>query len=535
LVLAFVGGACENFGVTAGVTPRQSDLFRSSASVVEGKVDAGSVWAFLHVEGRRLFPDEMFSDLFSVRGRRSVPPQVVATVMVLQRLFGKSDREAVEAFEFDVRWKYACGVDLDFPGFAHTVLVDMRARLASSNRPRRIFEVTVDAAKSAGLVGHRRVLDSTPLYDAVATMDTITLVRSSIRSLLASADPTLETELRAVMTSGDEYVSNSKPLIDWDDRTAREQLIDSRARDGHACLLLLDDRALTPEVAEAATLLASVLGQDIAESDDGAFRIMRKVAKDRIISTVDPDARHGHKTAARGFDGFKGHIAEDPDSEMITNTAVTAGNAGDASVAEELIVDLVDDPTRGDVGEVFGDAAYGTGEFQQKLTDDNLQSGCKTQPVAQPAGGMFSKEQFIINLETGTVTCPNKTVVTIRRHADGSGTAAFRRACQRCPIAASCTTSRNGRTITININETALIAARARSRDPQWRARYRATRPKVERKLAHLMRRRHGGRNARVRGHAKVAADFNLLAAAINIARAATLQLVSTPTGWATR
>ena len=501
--------------------------------MVEGRIDPGSVWAFLHTEGHRLFPDVMFADLFSVRGRRSVAPQVVATVMVLQRLFGKSDREAVEAFEFDNRWKYACGVDLDFSGFAHTVLVDMRARLAGSDRPRRIFEVTVDAAKSAGLVGHRRVLDSTPLYDAVATMDTITLVRSAIRLLLAAADPVLEAGLRAVMTSGDDYESNSKPAIDWDDRNAREALIDSRARDGHACLFLLDDRALIPAVTEAAVLLASVLGQDLAEGDDGVFRIMRKVAKDRIISTVDTDARHGHKTAARGFDGFKGHIAEDPDSEIITNTAVTPGNAGDASVAEELIRELVDDPERGDTGEVFGDAAYGTGEFQQKLADDNLRSGCKTQPVAPPAGGMFSKEQFTINLDTGTVTCPNRTVVAIRRHADGSGTAAFRRACQHCPLASQCTTSRTGRTITINKDEHALATARARTRDPIWRARYRATRPKVERKIAHLMRRRHGGRNARVRGRLKVAADFDLLAAAINIAREAALQLVSTPSGWA--
>ena len=89
-----------------------------------------------------MFPDELFADLFSDRGRRGVPPQIVATVMVLQRLSGKSDREAVEAFEFDIRWKYACGVDIDFDGFAHTVLVDMRARLAQSDRPKRIFEVT---------------------------------------------------------------------------------------------------------------------------------------------------------------------------------------------------------------------------------------------------------------------------------------------------------------------------------------------------------------------------------------------------------
>ena len=61
------------------------------------------------------------------------------------------------------------------------------------------------------------------------------------------------------------------------------------------------------------------------------FRIARRVAKDRIISTVDPDARHGHKTSARGFDGYKGHVAVDPDSELIVATTVTAGNVGDAA------------------------------------------------------------------------------------------------------------------------------------------------------------------------------------------------------------
>ena len=454
--------------------------------------------------------------------------------MVLQRLFGKSDREAVEAFEFDTRWKYACGVDLDFQGFAHTVLVDMRARLAKSDRPRRIFDVTVDAAKGAGLVGSRRVLDSTPLYDAVATMDTITLVRSAIRQLLGAADQDLQGELRAVITSGDDYVSNGKPLIDWDDRAARDGLIDSRARDGHACLVVLDERTLERAVGEAAMLLASVLGQDL-ETVDGVFRIARKVARDRIISTVDPQARHGHKTAARGFDGYKGHAAADPDSEIITDTIVTPGNTADGAVAQGLIADLVNDPERGGDGEVFGDSAYGTGEFQQHLEDNNITSGCKTQPVATPAGGLFSKEAFTIDLNNQTVTCPNQVTVTIRRHADHSGTARFQRACVRCPQRASCTTSTSGRTITINPNEPALATARARNRDPIWRARYRTTRPKIERKLAHLMRRRHGGRNARVRGRTKVDADFNLLAAATNIARLATIGLTATPTGWATR
>ncbi len=140
--------------MTVGVTPSQADLIKSTASFVEDRVRENSVWAVLHRECHRLFPDDMFADLFASTGRRSVPPRIVAVVMVLQKWHGLSDREAVEAFEFDARWKYACGgLDFDYPGFVHTVLVDMRARLARSQYPKRIFEVTLDAASAAGVVG----------------------------------------------------------------------------------------------------------------------------------------------------------------------------------------------------------------------------------------------------------------------------------------------------------------------------------------------------------------------------------------------
>jgi Transposase DDE domain/Transposase domain (DUF772) len=449
----------------------------------------------------------------------------------LQRLHGLSDREAVEAFEFDARWKYACGgLDFDYPGFVHTVLVDMRARLARSDRPRRIFEVSLDAARRAGIVSARRVLDSTPIYDAVATQDTVTMIRSAIRRLLAVADPALRAELRGVLRRDDDYASAGKPSCDWDDPAAREALVAELAVDGFACLAILEGRTLDIEVAEAAELLATVIGQDLEAGDDGMFRIARKVAKDRIISTVDPETRHGHKTRSRGFDGYKGHAAVDPDSEIITDTVVTPGNAGDATVAEDLIDDLLDDANAG--AKVYGDAAYGTGEFQQRLDDDDIASGCRTQPPSAP-GGLFTKDRFAVNLDDDTVTCPNNVTVTIRRGADGGGTAYFAEHCANCPLRPQCTNAAGGRTISVKPQEAALARARARQADPDWQADYRATRPKVERKLGHLMRRRHGGRRARVRGRPKVDADFNLLAAATNLARLAVLGLRSTPTGWA--
>jgi hypothetical protein len=618
-MLAFAAGIGENYrhgiylagwvAVSLGVADRQGSLLNDMERFCDQALAESSIYALLHRERDRLFPDEMFVDLFAETGRRSVPPSVVATVMVLQRLEGLSDREAVERYSFDTRWRYAAGVgSYDCGGwtsFAHTVLVDFRARLAASNDPKRIFNVTVEAASSAGLVGAKRVLDSTPLYDAVATMDTITLIRSAIRGLFKVADPVLEAQLRGLVRSGDDYASSGKPQIDWDDQAAREELIDSRARDGYAMLAHLDNQKLQGGLAEAAKLLATVLGQDLEQSTDGVFRIARRVAADRVISTVDPEARHGHKTSARGFDGYKGSIALDPDSEIVTDTEVSAANAGDASVAADLVDDLTgeDDADSGeqdsrpsgdlaeggsDVGSepvltakrvaggkarragttkgrragkaaaqvarasraaarrangaarrqrrrarqarprVYGDAAYGSGEFLDHLARAGIDSRCKIQPPVAP-GGHYSKDHFYIDLDADTVTCPAGEEVTIRRNKSGDGIAYFESACASCPLRPDCTTAQQGRTIQVGRHEALLAEARAQTQDPRWLDDYRATRPKVERKLAHMMRRRHGGRRARLRGRKKVAADFSLLAAANNLARLAVLGLRGGP------
>lgn len=525
--------------MTLGLAPRQADLFRSTVAFCEGRVAADSIYGILHRECFTLFPDEMFADLFDDAGRRSVPPMIVAVVMVLQRLEGCSDREAADRFAFDARWKYAAGgLDFDYPGFVHTVLVDMRERLRRSQRPDRIFEVTLDAARRAGLTGRRRVVDSTPLYDAVATMDTVTLVRSAIRGLLKAAGSGLAGELRAVLARDDDYAAAGRPACDYDDPAAREELVDALAKDASALLGALEGRELDPGLARAAALLASVTGQDLEQDADGVFRIARRVAPDRVISTVDPDARHGHKTSARGFDGYKGHIAIDPDSEIITATAATPGNSGDAEAAESLLGDLLPDGRDGDAGEdsgqaaagagegqpaAYGDAAYGSGELLERLDSAGIHNGIKCQPPAA-VKDHFPKDRFAIDLDAKEVTCPAGVTVPIRpaagRHA---GAARFGAACAACPLASQCTAARGGRTITIGPHEARLAAARICQQDPAWKADYRATRPKVERKIGHLMRRRHGGRRARVRGLAKVAADFALLAAAVNLARLATL------------
>jgi len=534
--------------MTMGRAPEQGQLGPTSATYCDGKLSPTSIYGLLFRECHKLFPDQVFADLFANIGRDSVPPRIVAVVMVLQRLEGLSDREAVDRFAFDVRWKYAAGgLPLDASTFAHTVLVDMRARLRTSKEPERLFRIVAEVAKAAGLVGRRRVLDSTPLYDAVATQDTVTMIRASIRGLLRVADGSLARELRGVLKRDDDYASAGKPACDWDDKTAREALVDALAQDAYAVLALLDGRDLSnsSEVEEAAKLVATVVGQDLEETDDGRFRIARKVAKNRVISTVDPEARHGHKTSARGYDGYKGHIAIDPESEIITAAEATAANIGDGSVAKELLRDVV--PTtethegesastessagttrpEGEPVEVYGDSSYGTAENLKHLEGHGVIPNVKVQPAVAPGEGMFSQDAFEIDIDKGTARCPGGVLVQLRRNKDDRALADFGPHCEGCALRPKCTTSSSGRTISVHPEHKRIRRARERQRDAAWKRDYRATRPKVERKLAHLMRRRHGGRRARVRGRERVAQDFVMLCAAVNLQRLAVLELRS--------
>jgi len=514
--------------MTMGRSDAHDDLFRSVRELCDRAVGERNIFRLLAEQGAVLFPDSMFADLYSTRGRRSIAPRVMATVMVLQRFEGLSDSEAVDRLHFDLRYKWACGLPYDAPSFDSTLLVDMRARLRASAAPDRIFQAVLDVAKQANLVGKKRIVDSTALYDAVATQDTVTLVRSAIVGVLRIVHPETAAALRALCKRDDAYDKSGKPSCAWDDKAAREELVDALTRDAFAILLALDGEALSPDMSKATTLLATVVGQDIEAGEDGLFRIIRGVAPDRVISTVDPEARHGHKTAARGFDGYKGHIAVDAESEFITATEVTPGNVGDASAAETLLADLLTNtgvPAVSDAAsepEVFGDASYGTADLVEKLESAGVVPNVKVQPPSAREG-MFSQDDFEIELNAGSVCCPAGVRVSLNVLKDGSAAAHFGLACAQCPLLAQCTKSKAGRSIRVHPKHATLDRHRKHQRDPEWKAHYRKVRPRVERKLAHMMRRKHGGRRARVRGTERVRHDFSLLAASINLARLAAL------------
>lgn len=494
------------------------------------------VYRLLAEEGDRLFPDDYFADLYkrSTLGRPTVPARVLATVMVLQALEGLSDQEAVDHLECDLRWQAAAGVDAGYVAFHSTVLVGQRNRLRGSVRPKRFLEDTKVVAREASVLrGRVRVLDSTPIYDAVSTQDTVTQLRSAIRKLLRAVHGTeLAGGVRSVLVRDDDYAGPGKPSCDWDDRDAREALVDGLVRDALAALAVVDGHELGPVGREAAELLAVVAGQDVAAGDDGVFRIARGVARDRVISTVDPQARHGHKSRSRRFDGYKAHLSVDPDSELIDDVVVTPANThdGDAGVIGHLLAGHADDD---DKPTVMGDCAYSNPELVDGLNQDGFEVIAKVPPAAN-RNGRYSKDDFSVDLDAGTVSCPGGHAVLIRFGRDRSGRADFAGHCAACPLRANCTTSASGRSISIHPKEAVLQRAKAAQAEPEWQQAYRSTRPKVERKIAHFVRAGWGARRARTRGVARVTTDAVTRAAAVNWARLATLGVTFTNGQWTT-
>lgn len=350
---------------------------------------------FLAEHRHRLFPDEMFEDLFpSRRGRPSVPADVIATVMVLQALEGRSDREAIEALRTDLRWKVAAGLALDDEGFHPTVLTLWRNKLRVSDAPERIFDaVRAVVAETGVLRGKtRRALDSTLLDDAVATQDTVTQLVSMIRRVRKAIPAATAVEVAA-----HDYGSAGKPACAWDDPDARDELITGLAIDALGILDALEEVGLDEDQQQPVALLALVAGQDVEpdpQRGEGNWRIARGVASERVISTVDPESRHMHKSRSSYRDGYKAHVVVEPDTGIITGCDLTPANIGDGPVGARLL------EHEAPGFDVLADSAYGSGPVRTSLADRGHTVIIKPWPLGRnPKLGddQFRRDDFAIN------------------------------------------------------------------------------------------------------------------------------------------
>jgi len=484
-----------------------------------------------------LFPDGMFADLFaSGRGRPSLPGAVIASVLVLQMLSDYSDPEAVQAVRCDLRWKVACGLPIDHAGFHPTTLTVWRQRLRASDRPDRIFEAVRQVVAETGvLTGKtRRAVDSVVFDDAVATQDTVTQLIAAMRRVRREVPSA--TEIVAERCHAHDWDDPGKPRIAWDDKAARDVLVSALVNDANLVVDAFTGVELPEPAAHALALLALVAGQDVEPAEgcdgtDGRWRIARRVASERVISVVDPQARHVHKTVHHRQDGFKGHVVIEPDTGLFTAATLTEA-AGEHNHEAVIGLDLLDqDPETAAAQdlEILGDTAYGTGEARARLAADGHTAIIKPAPLRPAAPGGFTIDDFTVDETAGTVTCPNG----LTRRLTAKRTATFGAGCRGCPLRAQCTTAKDGRSITLHPHDQVLRAARRDwATQEHLRDTYRQHRPMVERSIAWLIGPKGRCRKLRYHGTTANAWWLRTRIAGLNLRRLLNLGLTHQPTGW---
>lgn len=504
------------------VDPQLSLL--DTGTLLDGLVDDDSFYGRLAGHRDDLVTDADFVDCYAQgRGRPSIPPSLLLLTTLLALHDGCSDRQTAQQVRLNLGWKHALGLPVDHTGFHPTTLSVFRARIVLHDKDEQLFRVVVARAVEAKVLPRRglALIDSSPVLGAGAVLDTYELLRKGIGGLVrAAGHDTLSKNLRRKLRR---YLRETKPDIDWQDPAVRRaelaRMVD--AADG-----LLTATSGRGECDEAAGLLRRLIDQDVhRDADDGQGPAIRQqVTRDRVVSTRDPDMRHGRKSHARRFDGYKVHVVEEPGSELVTAVAVTPANASDGDIAAQLVAQAKTNGAA--VTQLVGDMAYGDADTRVEVAYTGAKIVAKVPPITSGAG-RFTKTDFDVDLAAAAATCPAGVTTTnlVRAGYDPHGRPVRAFAwpvsdCGPCPLRSACTTAPS-RTVRLHHHEGVLQHARAAQTTAAVKRKLRR-RPIIERKIDHL--KDLGLGKARWRGTRNVLLQARLTAALANIKRHMTLQ-----------
>ncbi|RKX21824.1 MAG: IS1182 family transposase [Candidatus Zixiibacteriota bacterium] len=515
-----------------GSLDSQNRLFATDNNYLE-YIGENTFYGFLAKQRHRLFHDEEFADLYCPdNGRPSVPPSLMAVALLLQAHDKVSDAEATSRSRYDLRWKVALGLEIDENLFAKSTLQTFRAQLIIHDKVGKLFKASLEEARLKGLFGGRRKLklavDTTPIFGKGAVKDTYNLLADGIRQLARELARILERPLKewAHEHDLDRYFGSSikgESDVDWSDEGSKRAFLTSIVDDAARLLVIArnvrstldeasaDDRAIV----EASELLRTLLLQDVEPQPDGEFAIKRGTVKDRTVSTTDPEMRAGHKSASSRFEGHKASVAVDIDTGLIADVDVIAGNAPDNSDVLAL-VEGSEENTGMEVETTIGDCAYGDGATRQAFANEGRDLVARV--PKRPKRATFPKEDFVIDLEAETVTCPAGNTTRTWRWVKSNGQRVRQftfpaSLCNSCALRSKCTTQSSlksyGRTVTLHPQEALLQEARIFQRTDAFGDCVRR-RQVVEHRLARLVQ--LGIRQSRFFGRIKT--KFQLILAA---------------------
>jgi hypothetical protein len=462
---------------------------------IVARIRRAKLFVFLRRVRHELFSPAFQTELAGLyrdhdQGHPAVPPAQLALATLLQAYTGVSDDEVIEALTMDRRWQLVLDcLDCAQAPFSKATLVRFRQALIGQHLDRRLLERTLELATPDGGFGARPLraaLDSSPLWGAGRVEDTYNLLGHALRKAVGVLARQQGRGLAAVATDAGAALVGGASLkaaldLDWDDPTAREQALTQVLAALDAVEQTLAGHPAGAEPAVRASLAAAhqVVAQDIEGRPAGPPRLRSGVAPDRRISLEDAEMRHGRKSRSERVNGYKRHVLHDLDTQLVPAVGITPANLPEATVTDAIAADLA--AQQATLSELHIDRAYLSSRLVRERPPD-LAIYCKAWPVR--SGAQLTKAAFQLDWAAGTLGCPGGAAIpfslgeTVRFPAE---------TCAACALRARCTTSPQGRSVTIHPDERLLVELRERQATPAGRAQLRE-RVAVEHTLAHTGR-----------------------------------------------
>lgn len=531
----------------------------------------------MNAHGGKWFRDEDYAILYKDTGlgRPCVPPSLLIKALILQNYANLSDRELVDEIRFDIRYKFALNLPLDYEGFDPCLLSVFRARLLVSDKERAAFERSLKMAKESGVLtnAEEQAIDSSPIVGGAALQDTFTLLRTSIIKVLRAIDWQRRewkgSRCFQYPYRKEKYLATpGKPDIEWDDEKGKRQYLLELVTDARLLLTAIQNSGMkdSERVQAASEVLRQIIEQDVedapppkppgadqpqtpeppkkkaskqsapasapdAEAQAAAKKpaevdpelaglpSIKKQTKNRILSTNDTEMRFGHKSKAKIVKGYKSHITTTVETEIVTTVQVTPANVADQVPVMGAVKQLEEAGVK--PKKLYGDGAFGSADLREDLEQEGIEIVSK---LPSHAGGAFiGKRFFELNVIDDSVTCPegqttpNFRLVRDERKREVKRFRFNEEDCRACSQRESCIgPNSKSREITFHFNEAQLQKAKAQNEATEFKDDYKK-RLTVERVQARLHS--YGAKVARYFGQRKVLLQAAFTATANNFWR----------------
>ncbi len=515
------------------------EIPEETARIARAAFPKGNVYMKMRETLGQLYYDSEFQTLFRLDcGQSAYSPGKLALISVMQFAEGLTDRQAAEAVQSRIDWKYALGLEITDHGFNYSVLSEFRSRLIAGGREEQLLNTMLDQFKLHGWIKSRGKArtDSTHILAATRQLNRLECMGETLRSSLNEL-AIVAPQWLLTMISPDWFERYSTRFEQYrlpKIKAEQEQLAVIIGQDGHHLLAAVYSQDAPVELAslEAVEILRQVWVQQYYFEDQCLlWRTSADLPPHHLLiqSPYDTDARNRTKRQTN-WTGYAVHLTETCDEDqpcLIINVETTTATTFDGTMTQVIhqaleSKDLL--PSEHFVDTAYVDAHHLVTSMDEYNIDLIGPARLDTNWQAQSKDG-FELKSFAIDWQRQQVICPtgHTNVAWRPKIDDGDEVIEVRFAasdCKVCPLRMQCTRAKNApRLLKLRpqIQHEALQTARTRQATSEFKQQYRQ-RAGVEGAFSQACL-RFDIRRSRYIGRAKTHLQHLLIAAAMNLVR----------------